>query len=122
MEGRRETGTLSVEQLKAFVPAAEKVVTVRYPEIVTLAYTGMRRGALYGLDWDDLDFDNGIIHVRRSFSNGSLSNTPKTYERPVPMIPRVQDALCRHHERLRVQEHAGLEKGIVLTKLCDLGV
>lgn len=28
-------------------------------------FTGFRRGELVGLEWDDIDFENSIIHVRR---------------------------------------------------------
>ena len=28
-------------------------------------YTGMRVGEVYGLTWDDIDLENGIIHVRQ---------------------------------------------------------
>lgn len=113
VKGRRETRTLSVDELEDFVVAAEAIVPARYAEITTLAYTGMRRGALYGLEWSDLDFEENVIHVRRSFSSGTMRSEPKSFGRPVPMVPRVQDALCRHFERLRVQQNRGLDKGIV---------
>lgn len=37
-----------------------------------LLYTGMRRGEVMGLRWEDIDFENGEIHVRRNvtFPNG----------------------------------------------------
>lgn len=34
--------------------------------IKLLLYTGFRRGELCGLEWDDIDFNNCVIHVRRS--------------------------------------------------------
>src|SRR5579871_2872505 len=30
------------------------------------AFTGLRRGELIGLQWQDVDFENLVIHVRRS--------------------------------------------------------
>jgi integrase len=30
------------------------------------AFTGLRRGELIGLQWEDVDFENLVIHVRRS--------------------------------------------------------
>ena len=30
------------------------------------AFTGLRRGELIGLQWTDVDFENLVIHVRRS--------------------------------------------------------
>lgn len=34
--------------------------------IIILLYTGMRRGELCGLTWDDVDFGASVIHIRRS--------------------------------------------------------
>lgn len=34
--------------------------------ISILLYTGVRRGELLGLEWEDIDFENHTIHIRRS--------------------------------------------------------
>jgi integrase len=35
-------------------------------DIVTVAlHTGMRRGEIFNLTWFDLDFDRGVMHVRK---------------------------------------------------------
>ncbi len=34
--------------------------------VLMLLYSGMRRGELCGLEWKDIDFDNNVIHIRRS--------------------------------------------------------
>lgn len=40
---------------------------VQYRVMVTLLlYSGLRRGELCGLEWKDIDFDKGIIHVCRA--------------------------------------------------------
>lgn len=39
--------------------------------LFTLAlYTGMRRGELLGLEWPDIDFDSGVISIRRTSQYG----------------------------------------------------
>ncbi len=41
--------------------------------IVLLLFTGMRRGELLALKWQDIDLENGLIHVRHAinFANGN---------------------------------------------------
>ena len=41
--------------------------------LTLLLYTGMRRGELIGLEWGDIDFQNGLIHVKRTvqYINGA---------------------------------------------------
>ncbi len=39
--------------------------------VLTLAYEcGLRKGEIYGLMWDDIDFNAGVLHVRRQLKNG----------------------------------------------------
>ena len=60
---RKEMKTLPVEQLNAFFDEAKRsgVFELYYIDLLT----GLRRGELLGLKWDDIDFKNGILHVRR---------------------------------------------------------
>jgi len=54
-------------------------------DIVTVAlHTGMRRGEIFNLKWFDLDFDRGVIHVRK---------TKTKLNRVVPMNGRVREIL-----------------------------
>jgi integrase len=50
---------------------------------ITLAiYTGCRRGELLGLEWRDLDLENGLLSIKRaayySKERGAYTDTPKT--------------------------------------------
>jgi len=54
-------------------------------DIVTVAlHTGMRRGEIFNLKWFDLDFDRGLIQVRK---------TKTKLNRVVPMNMRVREVL-----------------------------
>ena len=56
-------------------------------DIVTVAlHTGMRRGEIFNLKWFDLDFDRGVMHVRK---------TKTKLNRVVPMNARVREVLNR---------------------------
>ncbi len=49
--------------------------------LALMLFTGMRRGEVLGLRWEDIDFDNKLIRVRRAVSyptNQPLVSTPKT--------------------------------------------
>ena len=59
----REMKTLPAEQLAAFLNQAKK--TGVYEMYYLDLSTGMRRGELLGLKWEDIDFDHGVIHIRR---------------------------------------------------------
>jgi integrase len=54
-----------------------------FRDMILLAYrTGMRRGEIYGLRWEDMDFTIGFLMVRRSIASYApaikLINPPKT--------------------------------------------
>lgn len=40
---------------------------VYFPLFETLYYTGMREGELLALSKDMIDFDNNVIHIRKTF-------------------------------------------------------
>ncbi|WAM35592.1 tyrosine-type recombinase/integrase [Caldicellulosiruptor acetigenus] len=61
---RPEINTLSAEQVTIFLQAAKD--DPLYPAFLLELYTGLRRGELLGLKWDDIDFNNCTIHVQRS--------------------------------------------------------
>jgi integrase len=68
---------------------------------LTAAFTGLRRGELLGLRWDDVDVALATIRVQRNWTNG-LEGTPKSGRgRAVPMMPEVSDALSDLRERSR---------------------
>ncbi len=72
----REMKTLPAEQLAAFLNEAKKTGT--YEMYYLDLATGMRRGELLGLKWEDIDFDHGVIHIRRQVArlNGVVQEAP----------------------------------------------
>jgi integrase len=59
-----EMQTWDNEQVKTFLDVCKD--TPYYPIYLTAINTGMRRGEILGLRWQDIDFHNNIIYVRQS--------------------------------------------------------
>jgi integrase len=73
---------------------------------VLALHTGMRRGELLGLKWEDVDLDGSIVRVRRTLTrtgNGKrlALGEPKTKKsrRTVKLTQRAVEALKRHRAR-----------------------
>ena len=61
---------------------------------ILFAYTGIRSGELCALAWEDVDFVNKTIHIRRStYDNRGLKTTKTDTERYVDLLPPAIEAL-----------------------------
>jgi integrase len=74
--------------------------------LFTLAITtGMRQGELQALRWEDIDFDNSTVQVRRTVvylaHEGYHENEPKSRagRRTIPLTQQTLDALRFHKKR-----------------------
>jgi integrase len=65
------------------------------------ATTGLRRGELAGLQWRDIDLDNGRLHVRRSIKNdldgGWVAGPPKTHQARTIALDEFTVNMLRTH-------------------------
>lgn len=108
---RRETRTLTPEELAALLAAVREVAPHRYAEVAVLVHTGMRIGELYALRWEDLDGD--IITVARSHSAGQVNRTKTGDPREVAVPRHVVTAIHEHRKRLIREQHVGLSSGLM---------
>lgn len=109
-------------QLRAFLTST---ADRRLAPLWTLAAaTGMRRGELMGLCWDDIDFDACVISVDRSTTqvdNDRVTSTPKNHERRrVGIDPQTIATLkawkaAQSAERLKCGEAFQETGGLVFT-------
>lgn len=96
-----------------------------WPALFTALSIGLRRGEVMGLRWDCVDFDRGVIRIRRQLVQGKdgmkLENELKTKasRRDIYMPDSLRSALLAHQERQLVErELAGkdwLDTGAVFT-------
>jgi integrase len=128
----REMRTLSPEQARAFVTAClagvadpRTAARWRYWALFILALnTGLRRGELCGLLWDDIDLDRGAVMVRRSRTTVGYEvreSTPKSGRaRNVALDPETV-AVLRRWRKQQLEERlqwgdAWSDTGFVFTR------
>ena len=60
-----KTEDLNPEQLSALLQAIEQDPNIQAANFMKMAlFTGMRRGEMFRLQWQDVDFERGFIHLR----------------------------------------------------------
>jgi integrase len=57
---------LTREELNIFLNTVREKFPQNYPLFLTFARTGLRLGETLGLQWQDINFDDRLIHVRRA--------------------------------------------------------
>jgi integrase len=62
-------------------------------------FAGVRRGELRGLQVDDIDFDDGLVRVRRGWDDLEGEIDPKTFAgaRDIPIVGELR-RICRAHK------------------------
>lgn len=95
---RREMRILRAEEIDALLRAAPDTYRVI---LATAVFTGLRMGELLGLRWGDVDFADGMLHVRRQYDRSGSYSEPKTVSsrRAVLLAPSLS-ALLAEHQRL----------------------
>jgi integrase len=65
------------------------------PFLITAVFTGMRASELHGLRWQDVDLDEGIVHVRQRADAWRHIGPPKSAagNRDIPFVPMAINAL-----------------------------
>ena len=89
----REMKTLPVEQLQSFLREAKDsgVFELYYLELAT----GLRRGELLGLKWEDIDLEHGDLRVRRQIAriNGRVVEAPLKTKNAYRTLPLAEDTV-----------------------------
>ena len=95
----REMKTLPVEQLQSFLREAKDsgVFELYYLELAT----GLRRGELLGLKWEDIDLEHGDRPVRRQIAriNGKVVEAPLETKNAYRTLPLAEDTISILNEQ-----------------------
>jgi len=83
-----KTEDLTPEQLSNLMAALDEDQDIQAANLMRMALlTGMRRGELFKLQWQDVDFDRGFIHIR----------TPKgSKDQTIPLNQAAREVLEHH--------------------------
>jgi integrase len=83
----------SREEVATLLDVAREHEPRFYPALLFLLSTGVRRGEVLGLKWEDVDFERCRVTIRRAIVRGA-STTPKSGKsRTVAMPPDLASAL-----------------------------
>ncbi len=84
---KKEIAVLSKDEIARLINAAKEIdhqfMSVVMPQIISLTvHTGMRQGEVFGLKWEDVDFEKSCLFIRRSLAHvigkGAVFQAPKT--------------------------------------------
>ncbi len=90
---------LPLEQFKEIIANLNRLSPTDKRLLVLMMFSGMRRGEVLGLRWEDIDAEAGLIHVRRNVThaggNHPVVGTPKTAKgtRDIPLDAFVLETL-----------------------------
>jgi integrase len=83
-----KTEDLTPDQLTALLEAIEQDPNIQAANLMKMAYfTGMRRGELFKLQWQDIDFERDFIHIR---------NPKGGQDQKIPLNALARDVLQNH--------------------------
>ncbi len=107
----KSTRVLTLDEQGKFLEVAKE--NVNYNHFLFILQTGIRSSELRGLKWDDIDFKNRIIHIRRNVMHDSTNNRfivgdlkTSSGQRDIPMTQTVYDLLInmKHIQSERKQK------------------
>jgi integrase len=99
-KNKTQARILEAHEVRALLDAAPE----RYRLLLMVtAYTGLRQSEVLGLRWQDVDFENSILHVRHQLSRATAGEPAKLKplktragERWIELAPELSRELAKH--------------------------
>ncbi|MBC7430002.1 MAG: site-specific integrase [Bacteriovorax sp.] len=121
---------LSIEEIHHLLDSARELNHEWYPVWMMALNTGMRSGELYALEWNDIDFENKLITVSKSYNKrlDQVKSTKAGYWRKVPINGDLEALLielkAKSHQREknvlpRINQWRRGEGAITLREFCE---
>lgn len=86
---------LTLGEIKQFLERGKELQNEWYPIWAMALLTGMRNGELYALEWSDIDFENSLIRVSKSYNSRLkiVKSTKAGYWRNIPISSQLRELL-----------------------------
>lgn len=84
---------LNQKELKELLDTVDENYTGLYPLVLTMARTGLRIGEALALRWEDVNFKDRFIHVRRGLVRGKITTPKNSKTRKVDMSQQLTAVL-----------------------------
>ncbi len=111
---RKEAVSLDEKQAAELIACLQSEPLKYRTAVMLTLYTGMRRGEICGLNWSDIDLDNGLVSVNKSvlYSSdmGMYEDTPKTKSsNRIINIPSDMVHLLKQHRVEQLKQRLALD-------------
>ena len=91
---KKEREALPLQRYKEIMNGLEKLEQTDRRFLALLMFCGIRRGEALGMRWEDIDMENGLLHIRRGVTHPQqnqphIEELPKTKNgvRDIPLDP-----------------------------------
>ncbi|HEM4972997.1 TPA: site-specific integrase [Streptococcus suis] len=106
----KETKFLEMEEYTDLIrQTREKMKYHSYAIIYLIAVTGMRFAEAVGLTWDDIDFENGLIDINKTYSYNTTFDFAPTKNsssmRKVPIDDQTINLLIEYREKYWIENN-----------------
>jgi len=90
---KADVNPLTRDEGRDFLEAVANNYLRYYPLFLCALRTGMRLGELRGLKWEDIDFREGFIEIKRSYTKGRFTTPKNGKSRRVDMSRQLSETL-----------------------------